>query len=438
MVKKIFQTVLALCLACCVFSFKNIYATEATAVISANKTSVTVGDTVTVTVAINAKSWAVVVSGDTSDRIAGANFDDEFQSTTKTYTIKCEKVGTYNVSISGTIADGEGNTVNKKNVNGSVTITVKAKEQNNTSGGSNNKNNNNNNNSGGQTYVKSSDATLKALKLDIEGLSPSFSRYTYTYTLSVPSNVDSIRVTASTNHSKARYSVRGNTNLKNGDNNIYVTVTAENGTTKTYKIIVTKADNPEKANAYLKNIIIGNATLKSEFSRETMSYELENIENDINSLDISVFPENQNATFEISGNENLKVGLNEIKILVTAEDKTTTKEYVLTVNKLDTKKEENKPDKVEDQNSLAVAENNAFISNKIKTDSETQLLILVYILAVVEFFEILYLFMQLRERNKENDETSVFEVKVDKIEKHRGKNQETDQNEIEDIEHTDD
>ena len=167
MVKKIFQTILVLCLACCTFSFKNIYAAEATAVISANKTSVTVGDTVTVTVSINAKSWAVVVSGDASDRIAGANFDDEFQSTTKTYTIKCEKVGTYNVSISGTIADGEGNTVNKKNVTGSVTITVKAKEQNNTSGGNNNNNNNND-----QTAVSKPASTVPPAPSDPKGTTP--------------------------------------------------------------------------------------------------------------------------------------------------------------------------------------------------------------------------------------------------------------------------
>ncbi len=400
-----------------VFCFTGVYAANAS--ISSSKTSATVGDTVTVTVTVNAAAWNVSVSGAANDKIVGFNSDGENQTTTKQYTIDTSKAGTYTVKISGDITDGvtDANT----SVSGSTTITVKAKEQNNTSGG----NNNGSNSGGNQTYVKSGDATLKALKLDIEGLSPSFSRYTYTYTLSVGNNIDSIRVTASTNHSKAKYSVSGNTNLKNGDNNIYVTVTAENGTTRTYKIIVTKADNPEKANAYLKNIIVGNVKFKTEFSRETMTYELEDIEGDINSLDISVFPENQNATFEIKGNENLKVGLNEIKILVTAEDKKTTKEYTLSVNKLETKKDDSEPDKVEDQNNLATT-NGEYISGKIKEDSETQLLILVYILAVVEFFEILYLFFQLRDKNKENDSLDFVEpdVKDDRAEKRRGKNKE--------------
>lgn len=394
------------------FCFTGVYA--ATANISANKTTATVGDKVTVTVTINAASWNVSVSGAASDKIVGFNSDGENETTTKQYTIDTSTAGTYTVKISGDITDGATD-VNTA-VNGSATITVKAKEQNNNSGGNNNNSGNNGNN---QTYVKSSDATLKALKLDIEGLSPSFNRYTYTYTLSIASNIDSIRVTASTNSSKAKYSVSGNTNLKNGDNNVYITVTAENGSTRTYKIIVTKADNPEKANAYLKNIIIGNAKLKTEFARETLEYELEDIANDVETLDISVFPENQNATFEIKGNDKLKTGLNEIKILVTAEDKKTTKEYTLNVNKLETTKVEEPIDDTKDQNNLVEVKEENYILNRIKTDSETQLLVLIYILAVVEFFEILYLFLQLREKKQENPD--VFDIDV---KKRRGKDKE--------------
>lgn len=399
--------------------FTNVYAANAS--ISANKTSATVGDKVTVTVTINAATWNVTVSGSASDKIVGFNSNAENETTTKQYSIDTSKAGTYTVTISGDVTDGVTD-VNSA-VSGSAVITVKEKQVTNT-----NTNTSGNTSSGGSTnqttYTKSSDATLKALKLDMEGLSPSFSRYTYTYTLSVGSDVNSIKVTASPNHSKARYSVSGNTNLKNGDNTVYITVTAESGATRTYKIIVTKAENPEKANAYLKNIIIEKGVLKTEFARETLEYELEDIASNVKKLDISVFPENQNATFEISGNDELKEGANEIKILVTAEDKKTTKEYILKVNKKEASEEEIIQDTVLEDNNLASTSGSNATIDKLKTDSETQLLILVYILSVVEFFEILYLFLQLRNKDKGEESLDTFEVK----EKRRGKDTEEKEN----------
>lgn len=392
--------------------FTNVYAANAS--ISANKTSATVGDTVTVTVTVNAATWNVTVSGSASDKIVGFNSDAENETTTKQYSIDTSKAGTYTVTISGDVTDGA--TDVNSNVSGSAVITVKEKQTTNTnnssSGSSSSGSSSSSSSSSNQTtYTKSSDATLKSLKLDIEGLSPSFNKNTYTYTLSVGSDVDSIKVTASTNHSKARYSVSGNTNLKNGDNTIYITVTAENGATRTYKIIVTKAENPELANAYLENIIVENAKLKTEFSRETLMYELEDVTSDVEKLEISVFPENKNATFEIKGNEALVVGANEIKIIVTAEDKVTTKEYTLTVNKLEVG-EKLGSDVVEENPLVDVGEGKEnVVVEKLKNDAETQLLILVYILAVVEFFEILYLFIQLRDKNKDEDAFGKFEVK---------------------------
>ena len=416
--KKVILSIFGVLLA--FIGFSNVYAANAS--ISANKTSATVGDKVTVTVTINAATWNVTVSGSASDKIVGFNSDAENETTTKQYTIDTSKAGTYTVTMSGDVTDGVTD-VNSA-VSGSAVITVKEKptSNTNTSGGSNGSGSSSGGSSTSQTtYTKSSDATLKALKIDREGLTPSFNRYTYTYTLSVGSDVDSIKVPASPNHSKARYSVSGNTNLKNGDNTVYITVTAENGATRTYKIIVTRAENPEKANAYLENIIVENAKLKADFSREVLEYELEDVAGNVEKLDISVFPENQNATFEIKGNENLKTGLNEIKILVTAEDKKTTKEYTLKVTKLEIIQDVVQ-DTVLDENNLVNTnqnQNNAII-NKIKNDSETQLLILVYILAVVEFFEILYLFLQLRDRNKNEEDMNNFEVK----ERRKGKSSE--------------
>lgn len=411
MKKILFNIFIAFSLVLC---FTNVYAASAT--ISANKTSATVGDTVTVTVTINAATWNVTVSGGASDKIVGFDSDAQNVTTTKQYSIDTSKAGTYTVTISGDITDGV--TDVNSNVSGSAVITVKEKQTTNTE--TNNGGSSGNGSSNQTTYTKSSDATLKALKIDIEGLSPSFNKNTYTYTLSVGSDIDSLKVTASTNNSKARYTVSGNTNLKNGDNNVYITVTAENGATKTYKIIVTKAENPEMANAYLENIIVENVKLTTEFSREVLEYQLEDVLYGVEALDISVFPENKNATFVIEGNDTLKVGENEIKIIVTAEDKVTTKEYVLKVNKLEMVEDKNDNTLI-DENPLVDTKDTTdnIIVSKLKSDTETQILVLVYILAVVEFFEILYLFFQLREKNKYDIEGDMNFVVSDKEKRRR-------------------
>ena len=49
----------------------------------------------------------------------------------------------------------------------------------------------------------------------------------------------------------------------------------------------------------------------------------------IESLKILAFGENENVKIEITGNDSLIEGENEIKVKVTSEDGTTTKEYII-------------------------------------------------------------------------------------------------------------
>lgn len=398
MKNKILCTVFALFLAVAAGNFT--YA--ASAKITANKTSVTVGDSVTITVTINAAAWNVKPSGAISGGVlAGFNMDGVNQTTTQTYKLDTSKAGTYTANITGDITDAD---ETNSNVNSSVTVTVKEKPTTNNNSGTSNSGSGNNNNT--TTVKKSSDATLKALKVGVEGLNPTFNKNTYLYTLTVSSEVESLKVTASTNHSKAKYTVSGNTNLKDGDNTVTIKVTAENGSTKTYKIIVTKAENPEKANAYLTNIVIDNAELSEEFVRENMEYVVADVTYDVTKLQLSAFPENSKATVVVEGNDELKVGENIIKIIVTAEDGKTTKEYTVKVNRKEEPKTEIQDDVVE-QNSLTQTNSSGFLDT-VKENKESQLLILVYILAVVEFIEIIYLFFQLRD--KDSDKSDGFDI----------------------------
>ncbi|GHU93576.1 hypothetical protein FACS1894156_0590 [Bacteroidia bacterium] len=91
-------------------------------------------------------------------------------------------------------------------------------------------------------YRKSNDATLQNLTVSLGALSPAFSSGVTDYTVNVNNNITTIGITGTANHSKA--SVAGNTTqrpLSVGNNAIALTVTAEDGTQKTYTITVIRA-----------------------------------------------------------------------------------------------------------------------------------------------------------------------------------------------------
>lgn len=89
--------------------------------------------------------------------------------------------------------------------------------------------------------AKSGDNSLSSLTLSSGTLSPAFKGSVTEYTAQVGSNVNEITVTPVTSNSKATVeSITGNKDLKEGTNVISVVVKAENGTTATYKITVTK------------------------------------------------------------------------------------------------------------------------------------------------------------------------------------------------------
>ncbi len=101
-----------------------------------------------------------------------------------------------------------------------------------------------------QEPQKSADNSLKSLTISPGTLSPTFKGSTTKYTASVSEDVTSIAVDAQVSNSKATVeSVTGNTDLQMGENTIRIVVKAENGTTATYTITVTRggtAEEPEE------------------------------------------------------------------------------------------------------------------------------------------------------------------------------------------------
>ena len=191
---------------------------------------------------------------------------------------------------------------------------------------------------------KSENANLRIIK--IENMEPEFDKDTTEYYLTVDLNTEKIDIETYTDSEKAKVAIYGNENLKEGKNTIEIVVTAEAGNQKTYYIYVTKIDNAKMANANLQTLEIEGASISPKFKNNIYSYNV-TIDKNTKKLNILAKPENEKSKIEIVGNFNLKEGENIIKIIVTAEDGTTTRTYKInaytSLNDIQVQEEDKKP-----------------------------------------------------------------------------------------------
>lgn len=199
----------------------------------------------------------------------------------------------------------------------------------------------------GNTQTLSTNANLKELHLNVEGLSPAFQKTITRYNLIVGNDISQISVNAIPEEANAKVSVTGNTNLNVGVNEIKITVTAPDGkTTKSYIIEVTKTENPDLANANLETLAIENVTLDPEFNPDVTSYNAI-IGSEIENIRILAIPQIEGANVQITGADNIMFGDNTITINVIAKDGVTNKEYVVNLYKT-TPEEENQNNIIEE------------------------------------------------------------------------------------------
>jgi len=175
---------------------------------------------------------------------------------------------------------------------------------------------------------KSSNAYLKSLTIEGEELLPTFNKETTSYTMQVESDVTELNIKAEAEHEKATVEIQGNKDLKDGENTVTISVNAEDNTIKIYEITVTKS---EKIALGLKSLDIKDTDIKNEFKTDVYSYEID-VE-DVTKLDIEAIANDEKATVEILGNEDLQDGENTITIIVSSEDGKEKVTYQIKVNK---------------------------------------------------------------------------------------------------------
>ena len=100
-----------------------------------------------------------------------------------------------------------------------------------------------------------------------------------------------------------------------GENTVEIKVTAEDGTTRTYKINVTKGDTENNdLGLGLSELTIDGYTLTPEFSTGVYEYKLDISNPSITSINVNAKSNNENAVIEIAGNQELKLGENIVTI----------------------------------------------------------------------------------------------------------------------------
>lgn len=236
--------------------------------LSVSSSSVAVGKTVKVTVSMPSGYFGTVVISSSDEGVLSnggdgvANIGDAAgYPTSQSFSFTAKAAGSCTIKAYCTVVgDAEGNDAGGTITGASTKVTVTSASSNNDSNnnkdnkdnsGSNTGNDNNSNKDNeNKEEKKSSNASLGSLVISAGTLSPEFSAATKDYTATVDYSCSSLAVTANPADSKASVtSVTGNDSLEVGENTVSVVVTAEDGSTSTYNIVVTRRaeDDPENA-----------------------------------------------------------------------------------------------------------------------------------------------------------------------------------------------
>ncbi|MBO7217528.1 MAG: cadherin-like beta sandwich domain-containing protein [Clostridia bacterium] len=232
--KKVLKSILAFAVVCCLLwtSLAISAFASGTTSIAFSKSTLNVGDTLTVTIRFKAteKMYGVeaFVKYDTKVlqyvsapngsasasglvQIAAGASDT---SATETITFKAIGAGKSAISVEQAIyaADEE---ISMQGCSASVSVTDKS-------------------------AAKSSDANLKYITPSAGSLTPKFSPNVTSYTITIPNSVTVLTVGAGTSHSGAEWDVEGSKNMKEGSNQRIIVVTAEDGTQKRYTLNITR------------------------------------------------------------------------------------------------------------------------------------------------------------------------------------------------------
>ena len=195
------------------------------------------------------------------------------------------------------------------------------------------------------TEPESSDASLSSLTLSGVNFG-TFDSTTTSYTARVANSVSQTIVTPTANNSGASYVIKlggvtdadGTISLSVGSNVITIVVTAQDGTTRTYRITVTRSA-PPSTDATLSALTLSGVDFGT-FAPGTTSYTAR-VANGVTHTAVRPTVNHSGAGYVIrrgsvidaDGTISLAVGSNVITVRITAQDRQTTRTYTVTVTR---------------------------------------------------------------------------------------------------------
>ena len=184
--------------------------------------------------------------------------------------------------------------------------------------------------------TKSSNNYLSGITVGTGTLSPEFYRETFDYTVEFDDTVNlydlkEIEISATAEDDRATVEGAGTIQLNEGENNIALTVTAENGSARTYNIKVVKPEAVDQSSLRLKTLVLNGIntdgeyqTINLDFNPDTFEYNI-TVPNSITSISVNPTTENEDIIIESNGGENLNEGENKIIIILTSPSDDTIK-----------------------------------------------------------------------------------------------------------------
>lgn len=328
--------------------------------ITASQSTVTVGTTVTLTASVNAGSWNLKITGNgISQPLLGETTTTSNTSASASASFTPTEPGTYTFYLTGDVTDYE-TEVTETGISKSVTITVNPvpEQEPDEEQPSESENQNQNDNVPNEsnvptetpstptpTVTKSSNNYLSGITIGTGTLSPEFYRETFEYTVEFDDTVNlydlkEIEISATAEDNRATVEGAGTIQLNDGENNITLTVTAENGTARTYTIKVVKPMPVEQSALRLQTLVLNGIntngeyqTINIEFDPETFDYDI-TVPNEITAISINPTTENEDIIIEATGGESLNEGDNRIIIILTSpSDETIKTTYTINVER---------------------------------------------------------------------------------------------------------
>lgn len=298
------------------------------AVITVRATDVTTYDDETVgttyTIAVNVSAPYVQSTNNNLNSLSVSGCNINFNPGTTSYS--CPEVDTASVSVSASVQDGKARITSGTGNralnfgNNSLRVVVRAE------------------NGSTKTYTinirrsdtRNGDNTL--VSLGVLGQEIDFKPDVNDYYLTVANGVETALINATATASTSTVSGTGSINLQIGENRIPVTVTAENGDTRVYTIIINRSEVENIPSTKLVSFKANGKALNLTTGKKSFMISID--EGD--SVELELETSSKTTQYEVAGNEKLVPGVNLIKIKASDEDcETVTYELIVYKNRED-------------------------------------------------------------------------------------------------------